>query len=87
LCTNKKFRRQPLYKLHGHTLEAVDRAKYLGVTLSNDFLWKPHVDNTAAKASKTVGFLRRNLYSCTKKVRERTYASLVFPALNYAAAA
>ena len=24
MCTNKRFRRQPTYKLHGHTLEAVD---------------------------------------------------------------
>ena len=36
MCTNKRFCRQTTYKLHGHTLEAVETAKYLGVTLSED---------------------------------------------------
>ena len=36
ICTNKSFYRHPTYKLHGHTLESVENAKYLGVTLSED---------------------------------------------------
>ena len=87
MCTNKRFRRQPTYKLHGHTLEAVETAKYLGVTLSEDLSWPPHFENTAAKASKTLGFLRRNMFHCTNRVRERTYNALVLPVLNYASAA
>ena len=62
-------------------------AKYHGVTLSEDLSWIPHVGNTAAKASKTLGFLRRNMFHCTDRVRERTYNALVLPFLNYAAAA
>ena len=87
MCTNKRFRRQPTYTLHGHTLEAVDTANCLGVTLSEDLSWTPHVDNTAAKASKILGFLRRNMFHCTNRVRERTYNALVLPVLNYASAA
>ena len=34
MCTNKRFRRHPTYKLHGHTLESVNGANYLGVALS-----------------------------------------------------
>ena len=69
ICTNKRFHRHPTYKLHvhGHTQESVDGAKYLGVTLSEDLSWTPHVDNTAAKASRTLGFLRRNMFHCTTK--------------------
>ena len=87
MCTNKRFRTKHSYNLHGHIFEDVDSAKYLGVTLTKYLSWKQHVDNTAAKASKTLGFLRRYLYNCTKKARERTYHSLVVPSLNYAAAA
>ena len=50
ICTNKRFRKHPTYKLHGHTLESVDGAKYLGVTLMEDLSWKPHVDNTAVQS-------------------------------------
>ena len=65
----------------------MDGAKNLGVTLSEDLSWTPHVDNTAAKASRTLQFLRRNMSHCTHKVRERTYNALVLPVLNYAVAA
>lgn len=85
VCTNKRYQRRPTYTLHGHVLEAVDSAKYLGVNISDDLSWKTHVDKTAAKASSTLGFLRRNLINCTKEVRERTYNFFVLPTLEYAA--
>ena len=49
--------------------------------------WQTHVNRTAAKASSTLGFLRRNLHSCTQDVRERTYNMFILPTLNYASAA
>ena len=85
ICTNKMYQRQPTYTLRGHVLEAVDSAKYLEVNISDDLSWKTHVDKTAAKASSTLGFLRRNLINCTKEVRERTYNTFVLPTLEYAA--
>ena len=87
ICTNKRFRRHQTYKPHVNTLESVYGAKYLGVTLSEDLSWTPHMDDNAAKVSRTLGFLRRNMFHCTDKVRERTYNDLVLPVLTYAAAA
>lgn len=87
ICTNASYRRKHKYTLHGHVLEEVDSAKYLGVHLSNDMAWKTHVNHIAAKASGTLGFLRRNLYNCTKEVRERSYNTFVLPTLQYASAA
>ena len=54
-------------------LESVD----IGVTLSEDPLWTPHVDNTGTKASRTLGFLRRNMFHCTDKVQEWIYNALL----------
>ena len=34
ICTNKRFQQQTSYMLHGHILETVDSAKYLGVSIS-----------------------------------------------------
>jgi hypothetical protein len=42
-------------------LESVDKAKYLGVTISEDLKWESHINNICGKANKTRGFLRRNL--------------------------
>ena len=53
------------YCLHGHVLESVDKAKYLGVAISEDLKWESHINNICGKANKTLGFLRRNLKSWT----------------------
>ena len=37
----------------------------------------------AAKASKTLGFLRRNLSECTKEVKRAAYTALVRPIMEY----
>ena len=71
----------------GHTLEVVDNGKYLGVTISNDLSWHRHVDGVAAKASRTLGFLRRNLGQCTMEVKSTAYTSLVRPVLDCASPA
>ena len=87
ICTNKRHQQQTTYMLHGHILETEDSAKYLGVSISDDLSWKTHIDNISSKASKTLGFLRRNLHNCTKDVRETTYSTLVRPTLEYASSA
>ena len=54
------------------------------MNISHDLSWHTHVDATAAKASKTLGFLRRNLNECTKEVKETAYTALMRPTLEYA---
>ena len=49
------------YVLHGHKLEHVQTAKYLGVTISHDMRWNTHVDIIVKKGNQALGFLRRNL--------------------------
>ena len=87
ICSNPRYRQRHQYTLHGHILESVDSAKYLGDYLSQDMTWQTHVNRTAAKACSTLGFLRRNLHSCTQDVRERTYNVFILQTLNYASAA
>lgn len=82
--TNK---RNPLirnYQLHGHTLEAVEHGKYLGVTVKHDLQWKTHINQTVGKASRTLGFLRRNLGRCKPEVKANAYITMVRPTLEYA---
>ena len=56
--------RQPLllqYTLHDQVLEAVDSAKYLGVTISQDLNWNNHIHSINGKANRTLGFIKRTL--------------------------
>ena len=74
------------YHLHGHTLESVPGGKYLGLYISKDLSWREHINQTTAKASRSVGFLRRNLRSCPQEVKSQAYTTLVRPVLEYASA-
>ena len=75
---------QTSYTLHEHTLDVVDSGKYLGVTINKDLTWTKHINQTIGKASKTLGFLRRNLGRCTTKTKATAYTTLVRPVLEYA---
>ena len=82
--TNKRDPIVHNYKLHGHTLEHVESAKYLGITLQSNLKWNQHVDTITSKANKTLGFLRRNLKIKSEKIKEKAYKSLVRPLVEYA---
>ena len=72
------------YFLHGQRLQVADSTKYLGVTFSDNLQWEKHTQATSAMASRTLGFLRRNLKDCSKQVRSTTYKSMVRPTMEYA---
>ncbi len=82
--TKKKKKISFDYRLHGQVLETVDNAKYLGVTISEDLSWNKHIDNITSNANKTLGFLRRNIQTKNKKIRETAYKTLVRPQVEYA---
>ena len=55
--TKKKDPLELNYNLHGHNLEHVSSAKYLGVTITSDLKWSAHIQNICQKANRTIGFL------------------------------
>jgi hypothetical protein len=59
--TNKRSKTDFPYKMKGETLQKVDHQPYLGVELSNNLKYNLHIDQTCKKASKVLGFLKRNL--------------------------
>ena len=82
--TNKRTSKiQASYKLEGTVLENVESIKYLGVTITKDLKWNTHISNVCNKANRTLGFFRRNLFSCPQDVREAAYKGLVRPILEY----
>ena len=58
------------YTLHQQRLEQVQSAKYLGITISDDLDWGQHISEISSKATKTLGFLRRNLAFAPRHTKE-----------------
>ena len=50
--------------------------------ITNNFKWNSHIRNVCTKPNRTLGFLRRNLFSCPQDVKEAAYKSLVRPVLE-----
>ena len=71
------------YTLKGHILESVETAKYLGITLSTNMSWEPHINNITAKANKILGFLKRNLQVKQEDTKSLAYKALVRSSLEY----
>ena len=74
---------QASYTLEGAVLENVDNIKYLGVTITNDLKWNTHISNICTKANRSLGFLRRTLFSSPQNVKEAAYKGMVRPILEY----
>ena len=72
------------YTIHGHNLQHVDNAKYLGVTINKSLSWNNHIDNVTKKAYQTLAFLRRNINMCNRNSKEQAYKTFVRAALEYA---
>ena len=70
------------YSLHNQTLENVQSAKYLSITISDNMDWGQHISEISSKATKTHGFLCRNLAFAPRSTKEVAYKSLVRPKLE-----
>ena len=80
-CTIMRFTRSssPIlfnYKLNDCNLTSSQHS-YLGILLDNKLSWSSHIKNTAAKATKTLKFLKRNLSSCSPEVKASAYLTMI----------
>ena len=81
--TNKS---QPLispYTIHSTTLSVTDTAKYLGVNIDPGLKWTNHHSYVVKKANSTLAFLRRNISSCPRPIKDTCYKTFVRPILEY----
>ena len=83
--TNKRKIISATYHIHNIQLKQAKRAKYLGLTFSNTLSWNAHIDTITKKANNTTAFLRRNLSSYPKEVKDTCYKTFVRPQVEYAA--
>ena len=82
-CTRSLKPKRFTYKLRGHALEHETSSKYLGVDITTDLSWDTHINRITKKASRMLGFIRRNLLVANKTTKTNAYFSLVRPHLEY----
>ena len=81
--TNKRKIIDNSYHIHGQELKVVDKAKYLGVTISKNLSWKHHIAVITAKANSTRIFLQRNLSMTDSETRLVCYKTYIRPLVEY----
>ena len=73
------------YSLHQQLSEEDQSAKYLGITINDSLDWGQHISEITSKATRTLGFLRRNLTFAPRETKAAAYKTLIRPQLEYAA--
>ena len=61
----------------------MDQEKYLGVMLSHDLTWSPHIEKVATNANKKLGFIKGNLKGSKEKLKKLAYITLLRYGLQY----
>ena len=72
------------YTMHGQVLDSIDHARYLGVDISSDLNFNHHINRVTSNASKSLGFLKRNIKTKHPGIREAAYKTTVRPQVEYA---
>ena len=67
---------QYFYSIGGEILSEVHKAKYLGITSSDNLSWRPYLSQTVNNASSNLAFLRCNLHQCPQRLKEQAYLTL-----------
>ena len=67
-------------------LQETQTHTYLGVDIQHDLKWNNHINRITSTASKTLGFVRLNLHSCTKDTKAQAYKMLIRPSVEYCSA-
>ena len=82
--TNKRNIIDTSYYIHGIQLENVEKAKYLGITLTRKLSWNAHISGICTKAHHARFFLQRNLVKSSKDTRLSCYKTFIRPIVEYA---
>lgn len=84
--TRKHVNSEFSYYLNNTMLSHTSSYKYLGVLLTENLSWASHIESTCAKASRSLGYLRRNLRNSPTNIRKLAFLTFILPILEFASA-
>ena len=71
--TNKPHPSIYHYKINDYTIQKVESIKYLGLTISHNLSWLPHIFKISGKVNSVQAFFRRNLAHCSRNLKVKCY--------------
>ena len=83
--TKKKTHILHDYKQHGITLQSTKNVKYLGVNISDDLSWTKHINQLTTYGNNTLKFIKRNIQTHNRKIKESAFKTYVAPLLEHSA--
>ena len=70
--SRKRDRPTIIYMLGTEKLSVVESYPCLGVTVSSDLRWHHHINTISSKATRTLNFIRRNIYGFSLHITRQT---------------
>ena len=83
VISRKKLPPQPLLQICGEQIEFVSSFKLLGVIVTNNLSWTPHIMFSISKAKRLIGFLFRVFKEADEPFLSKLYKAIVLPHLEY----
>ena len=84
VLSNKRSPPVPKYYLDAKLISSKSVVRYLGVFVDSHLNWNDHCKYVAAKATRSLNFLRHCLFNCPATVKSATYKCVVWPIMEYA---
>ena len=84
VLSNKRCPPMPKYYLDTKLISCKPVICYLGILVDCHLNWNDHCKYVAAKATRSLNFLRHCLFGCTSSVKSATYKCIVRPIMEYA---
>ena len=73
----------PGITINNSPLSQVSQANFLGILVDDQLRWRPHIDLTNTKLSRSIGVLHKVSHFFSKKILIQLYSSFILPYLNY----
>ena len=73
----------PNLTLQGHVISSVQDHKHLGVVLSHNLRWSPHINDVVSRCTKKINMLKQFKFELDRKSLETIYLSFIRPSMEY----
>ena len=77
--TNKRSPYKHTYQIHNISLQKVNKAKYLGITIDDKLTYKQHISDISSKAHCTMSFIQRSIKKMPSNNKTTNLSSISYP--------